>query len=846
MRFAQIYSLLLCLLAPAGAHAQTTIELLEFGVGNAFRPGSSVGVRLRITSDLDEATPALIQWELENGDGDIAEFTRPVPLQARGGTTTLWLYGVLPPVNDPSALLDTDWGFRLFQLIDGVKVKELASTRLSPRSAANAPQPVSLIQEQFLVIGPNPAGLRGYGAIPSFQGNPALNAPSHISWGVRVANLPDSWEGLSPFSTIVWSHASDGSYSPNELDGRRDVERALRAWIQRGGHLVILLPGSGDPWRLGRDDAALGDLFKGLTAIRHPAVSLAALLPALSPDDELNNPAKMIAIHTFDAANLPSPWRPLAAITPSLPEDAKTLVWGVRRSLGFGAIDVLGIDVSNPDLQVQQSPRLPHTGVFWRPILGRRATAPSGSVLSTLAENKQLVTTGVSMNNLGTGALISTHIGLGGAAAQGLLAAMGLFAVYWIVAGPGGFAILKTIKMQRHAWLVFVGTATAFAVLAWAGSKLLRNQDTSIRHVTVLSHLYNPLDTSSSEVQFDAAATWFSAPLAGYGMVEVGLGDESSAPGNILNHFSPPPNGSANRFPDADRYEIPFDSRARYKVPARATSAEFSGVFLGIPASTGDAWSSTISVSKNDPLVLERDSLTKTIRLRGTLENASGVTFDRVHLIHVHPLRTPAPRSLEKDRGLPLVTDELPNYGIFVDYGSPWKPGTSLDLAATLYPNGPLPERTRGKDSLHAAIKRSYVDPYIDTSGWRGVTSVTTVSVDDQLRYLAMLGMYNALPPPTWHTANETQQPDTVRFHRMLAYAIDRSRWLGEACLIVVAFAENVPCPLPITVDGETPQSNGRVMVQWIHPLQSATIDEDVEAIAAGAFWPPRAQPEDD
>jgi hypothetical protein len=845
MRFAFIYSLLLCLLAPAGVCAQTTIELLEFGVGNAFRPGSSVGVRLRITSDLDEATPAMVQWEIENGDGDIAEFTRAVPVQARGGTTTVWLYGVLPPINDPTALLDTDWGFRLFQTNDGEKVKELASTRLSPRSAANAPQPVSLIQDQFLVIGPNPAGLRGYGAIPSFQGNPALNAPSHISWGVRVANLPDSWEGLAPFSTIVWSHASDVAFSPNELDGRRDVERALRAWIQRGGHLVILLPGSGDPWRLGRDDAALGDLFKGLTAVRHPAVSLATLLPVLSPDDDLHNPNKTLAIHTFDAADLPSPWRPLAAIKPSVPEHAKTLVWGVRRSLGFGAIDVLGIDVSDPDLQVQQTPRLPQTGVFWRPILGRRATAPSGSVINALADEKRLVTTGIAMNNLGTGALISTQIGLGGAAAQGLLAAMGLFAVYWIVAGPGGFAVLKTIKMQRHAWLVFVGTASGFAVLAWAGSKLLREQDMGIRHVTVLTHLYNPLNTTSSDVQFDAAETWFSAPLSGYGMVEVGLGDESSAEGNILNHFSPPPNGSANRFPDADRYEIPFESRAKYDVPARATSAEFAGQFLGIPAPTGDVWSATIRVDKENPLVLERDGTTKTIRLQGTLKNASGVTFDRVHLIQIHPLRTPAPRALDRDPGLPLVTDELPNYGVFVDYGQPWKPGASLDLGATLYPNGPLPERTRGKDSLSAAIKRSYVDPYTGAPGWGGVTTLTSMNRDDQLRYLAMLGLYDALPPPTWHTPKETQQPDSVRFHRMLAYSIDRSRWLGEACLIVVAFAENVPCPLPLTIDGETPKSDGRVMVQWIHPLQSATIEEDVEAISAGAFWPPRVQPED-
>ena len=53
-----------------GASAQTTMSIDQFGAGNAFRPGGSTAVRIRIQSDLDEPVPGIVQWETVNGDGD--------------------------------------------------------------------------------------------------------------------------------------------------------------------------------------------------------------------------------------------------------------------------------------------------------------------------------------------------------------------------------------------------------------------------------------------------------------------------------------------------------------------------------------------------------------------------------------------------------------------------------------------------------------------------------------------------------------------------------------------------------------------------------------------------------
>ena len=861
--------LFLALLIPATALAapQTTLEMVQFGVGNAYRPGGPLAARIKITSDLDEAVTGLIVWEIENGDGDIAEYSREVTIQSRGGQTTSWIYGVLPPMANAITMLDEDWGFRLFELNEGSKVREIASTRLSPRSAQTTPRPIQIVQDQILVVGPNSAGLGGYEPKAGFVKNPALNSTTAVIWGTQSRGLPDSWQGLVPFSTIVWSHPGDTMFSPGELAGRRDVEDALTEWILRGGHLVLLLPATGDPWRLGLNQTALGDLLSDIRAQRIEGVPLAALLPTLSADTELNSPEKTVAIQTFDPDTLSKAWTPLAAIRlntnqsdeePAKETEAKSateilterlskkdedglgdgsvrpLVWAVRRQHGYGAIDLVGIDVSNPDIQIEQRPRLPQTGVFWRPILGRRATAPSATVLGELKDQKLLLTSNVSANNLGTGALISKQIGLSGAAAQGLLAAMALFIVYWLVAGPGGFAILRNFKIQRHAWLIFVATAASFAILAWLSSRFLRQGDSIIKHVTVLTHIYDATDNESTISQFDVASVWFSAPLPGYGMVEVGIGGDGDSAQNTLDHYSPPPNGSPDRFPDSDRYTVPFASRANYSVPARATSAEFMGRFKGVPQPQNGAWTGTISVAADAPLSLSQDTSAGNIKLSGTLLNESGVDFNRVHIIQIYPLRTPSPRAVPLKPGIPLIPDQLPNYGLYIALDKNWKAGEELNIGSLLYKDGPAPQRTRGRNSLSSAIKQSFVQPYETSSGWGAVSTLTTA---DQYRYLSMLGIFEALPPPSWILQNQNQQPDTVRFHRMLGQSIDQSRQFSQSCLLIVAFAEDVPSPVAISIDGEESPSTGRVMLQWIHPLRPSNIEMEIDDLAAGSWW---------
>ena len=87
LRFASaiVVALALVLLVPTTAEAQTTIDMDRFGFGNAFRPGGPVAMRLVVRSDLDEAVPGLIQWEIPNPDGDVTTNTRRVEIPGRAG-----------------------------------------------------------------------------------------------------------------------------------------------------------------------------------------------------------------------------------------------------------------------------------------------------------------------------------------------------------------------------------------------------------------------------------------------------------------------------------------------------------------------------------------------------------------------------------------------------------------------------------------------------------------------------------------------------------------------------------------------------------------------------------------
>ena len=424
------------LLPAAGAIAQPRVELGlagdtpqeqagAFGVGGVHRPGDEVGIRVTVRAgdgDFGAATNVLVQWEMPNADGDIAEIRRVVALTA-GGSTTTWLYGGLPPDLD----LQQTWTLRAFVYDDeagGALGAEIGTAIIQAPAAGRIPRGTSLIG----LVGRDQLGLEGYRR-PQLPMASAEVMTAHEDTRVLpldVADLPDAWPGLDSFGVIVWSEGD-----PSALTARQ--EEALRDWIAGGGHLVIVLPFAGDPWRLG--DAAggpLGDLLPSRAPRLVEDVPLSDLVPLLSKSRRLapGFESRPLALRSFadldgDFDAMDRGWAPIVAT-----DDGDVVV--VRRPVGHGHLSLVGLELDSPHLEAVRlghglADTLPQADAFWNRVLGRRAAHPTPA---ELGRNVDRVARSTPEQRLSDGGILADAVRMSEAAGTGLLLALVLFVGY--------------------------------------------------------------------------------------------------------------------------------------------------------------------------------------------------------------------------------------------------------------------------------------------------------------------------------------------------------------------------------------------------------------------------------
>ena len=69
-------------LTPTTSRAQSPVDIdvKEFGVGNAWRPGDTIGVRIELTSNERDEASYWVEWQLQTADGDLAGHGRRIAL----------------------------------------------------------------------------------------------------------------------------------------------------------------------------------------------------------------------------------------------------------------------------------------------------------------------------------------------------------------------------------------------------------------------------------------------------------------------------------------------------------------------------------------------------------------------------------------------------------------------------------------------------------------------------------------------------------------------------------------------------------------------------------------------
>ncbi|MEY5031925.1 MAG: hypothetical protein RL354_956 [Planctomycetota bacterium] len=807
-------------LGSVAAAQSVDVELLHLGVGDVVRGGGPIAAQLQFRSSLDRPAEIEAVWELPNADLDVVEHARRFVLNP-GQAQRRWLYGVLPPDGE-GALQGAVYDLRLYEIEGGERVRDLGTVKLGAAVASNPPRPMGLADDALLVVGARSVGLDIFaqagpsGAIPSMNG------------GTVIANvrdpdaLPDRWEGLAVFDAIVWA---DGSIAPSRLS--EESSRAIEQWVERGGNLVIVLPSAGDPWAIGVDGRhRMSSLLPSVAPERIDDVPLREILPMLSLSETLRDASVKTRLAVFDPAALDRGWRPFVAtpapkaIDGSVQPDAGPFdgkVVGVRRQFGFGHMTLVGVDIEELSSRALQVPTLPQGDVFWNRVLGRRADTPSGGEYTALAESTRLVTSGGVSAEIGENKLVSETIGLAGQAAIGVLAATAVFGLYWLVAGPLGFALLKSTKRERWAWVAYVGVAAVFTGGILLVGASLSGRKPLVSHLTVLDAIERGPGQSDVDQELRRRATsWVSVFVPTYGEAEIAIDPAAEAragtgpkPRNLLSSWRAS-GTSVESFPSRERYAAPLDAPSRAVVPSRATTVDFKARWLG---AVRDGWGGLPRATEPVSATIDATGPSPTIALSGTLVHDLPGTLRDVRVIHIWPRQNPLPTLGNADPGQVAprrFPAQLPNRGEMRSL-PPWAPGDSLDLAKVFEGARPLSNRL----GLEESISKTYTEDLAQRIR-TGIGLVTdTVGLVESLE---MLSMYGMLPPPQYLRSSSGALDTPFRVVRTGGRELDLSEWFTQPCLIVLGWLE-ADLPYELTLDGARVEGGGRVLVRWIMPL---------------------------
>lgn len=773
------------------------VQLEQFGVGSVYRPGEITGIQLKLTSTLDEAIECWVQWDIPNAEGDPAGYSRAVTLTP-GMPAYVWLYA---PLSSRTTNAST-WSIRVFEYKNKKRGAKLSGgTRISPSQVAA--QFVEKNIGLIAVVGQATMKLDDYSNTRTRFGHPpGAHEYTRIVSITRPQRLPDRWEGLKGFEVVVWSDAK-----PQDL--RSSSASALLEYVQRGGHLVITLPASGNPWGLGRGGLTeLDQILPSQAPRKDEGLKLSDILSVISKskkvlgDFDISTRVFKDSNSTFNAID--NHYEPLIALA-----DNRVVV--IRRTYGHGHITLIGLPLASQRLS---SMGLPHADVFWNRILGRRDDTIRPVELSAMDKDKKYGKLSGKSLQIGDGKLVEDQLSEIANPGKGILASFVLFVVYFLLAGPIAFYILKQRKLTRHSWIVFAATAGIFTGIAWAGATLLRKHSIEIKHVTVLDHIARPPgDPRPEEPFYQKAISWNNIYVPSYGTTRISI-ESDEGQRDLITTWSPPEK-AAQRFPNVSPYLIDVGrSPADYEIPARASVTQFQVNWLG---AIDPKWGGMIRVDPTDPIrVVRNASGDKDIALKGSLIHDLPGTLNNVLIIWITSDRS-LPRVYAKDaKGEELEWVPMLRSGDTLNNGEYWKLSSwgrdeIIDFSKKEYDPSARTDFARN-------VREMYVQKFTRENTAFGVQQIRMTG-DDRRLFFEMLSLFHHVTPPVYHKQGEFGSDAFVVMSRSMAREIDLSTWLSRPCLIVMGQLHNSKTPIPLRVDGKEVNSSGITFVRWIYPL---------------------------
>jgi len=776
-------ALLTLLMLPAAAPAQSgaggqrlgaepagplTLRVAEFGLGG--RPVANRWNPIRVVFAWAEDAPieVLLRVAITDGDGDTTNYERVVAATP-GLELSAWLYAMLPHRFDGITVT----AYRAEEGAGGFAPGELLATVYEPAS-----RPGEATAVRIGVVGRRTMGLTELATRPppTTSPNEGFNPLGHAAVDVVAQlapeQLPDRWHGLMPIETLVFSGENPGGL-------RRAQADAIERWVRAGGHLVIVPPAFGEQWTTPAANP-LHSLLPSVEVVRQEGVSYEPLRPLLTAD----------AGAALEPGGVRYVLEPLASaeagrarVIETDPDGAPLIV---SRTLGVGTVTLVGLDIAS---RWATTAGVPDADVFWNRVLGRRGAA------ATLEElEQQSRATGINFSRAGIGYLddmIPDEIAQQGTAAQGVLLGFVLFVVYWLIAGPLGFALLRRMGLDRHSWLAFAGSAAVFTLLAWGGAAWLRPGSIGGSHFSIVTGVHG-----QNEVR---ARSFISLLIPRYGTARIEADTESA----VLAPWRPRVGRPAS-FPDTRGYRIDAADPTSAAVPARQTVKQFRIDQVG-----PSPWASLPRpVPDAEPALSDRPGAGP-FELTGSLRHSLPGSLENIVII-VNRGMAPVGRELASGRAGDLIANAA-------DFALPstfvWDSGTDLDLSSVT--------------AVDPSRRSISLEPWLRSLTPRGpanaLTAVTEVGINLSIarRGMALL-MYDHLAPPTLRQGQPAQEIVALRSD---AAGLDLSRWLTEPCIILMGTVETEgpePVPTPFDVDGQDVELEGQTLIGWVYPLPAS------------------------
>jgi hypothetical protein len=761
--------------APA-VRDEVELRVAKVGPGGRTRAGSWGGVLVEYRDSALTQREIVLRIGGLDRDGDPPSYQRTVvgdPERARSS----WLYAPMPYPSQVGRLsvtaheaieADVPGGFRA----GGVLGRAVIDT-------------TTLVQGEspmIGVIGTRDAGLRQFAVAIAgpIRHTPLGNAATEVVTGLSIRDLPDRWQGLAPFGVLVWSRGGADT-DPNALDAER--ARAVREWVTRGGHLVVLLPPVGQTWTAGGGRNPLTDILPAVRVERREGVSLEAYRPLLTLRADAPLPASAV-VHTLTPA--PDAARAEASAVLTGPDGTPVVT---RRLVGQGMVTLIGLDIAADSLSALDTL---DAEAIWHRVLGRRHSLDTFEQVKAKSVDLSAAVQQREVHDLDDD--FERAIDFTGDAGKGVLLGLGVFTLYWLVAGPLGFYLLTKSGNRSRAWMGFLATSAVFTAIAWAGATVLRPSSIRATHLTFLDGVHG--------TGTQTASSWLSVLVPSYG--EATIEFEGGSTGDLLSAWTPPPPAAgAGGFPDNRGYVVSARSPSSLTVPVRSTIKQIRAAWSGDPVANLPRPARQPGDTEEAALVLiEPDAG----RVSGELVHGLPGPLENVHIVVV-----------AGQRPLP-VSDSLGPFWMPASVYSntlaaPWAPGDRLDLGVI----------TAGSPGDRNAL--GWLDGMRNLGSPRGFGADAPRVPEPIERRLTALSFLEMVGRADFLAARGQGRSSALPAVRD-GPGLDLSRWFTQPCVIVVGHLvqdEEGALPIPLMVNGEAVPARGRTVVALGVPARADT-----------------------